>query len=122
MLKITTFLVISALGLSACQTTTTTPAAAIVSEPTVMDPLIGKSLVGENITFIVNADGTMGGTARDLPVVGTYSANAAETCSTYSSPEFLAGREFCSIPIISGDTVVFNRRDGSQSQVYTITN
>lgn len=115
-------------GLTACQTTTTNPASTTASVPspstakTVVGPLIGKRLVGDNVTFIINADGTMGGTFRGEPVVGTYQANAKESCSSYSSPKSLTGREFCSTPVISGNTVVFNRRDGSKSPVYTIKN
>ncbi len=86
----------------------------------VVAPLVGKRLVSGDITFIINADGTMGGEARGEPIVGVYKATATESCSTYTSPEFLTGREFCSSPVISGDTVIFNRRDGSQSPVYTI--
>lgn len=89
--------------------------------PTVVDPLIGKRLVaGEDTVFIIKADGTMGGTLRGDPIVGTYSANTQETCSTYTAPAQLVGREFCSIPVITGDTVVFQRRDGTTSPVYEI--
>ena len=87
---------------------------------TVIDPLVGKQLVGDNVTFIINADGTMGGSLNGEPVVGTYEANAKESCSVYTSPKALVGREFCSTPVITGNTVIFNRRDGSQSQVYVI--
>ena len=89
---------------------------------TVTDQFIGKSLVSaDGTTFIFNADGTIDGSFRGTaPITGVYSANSSEVCSTYSSPKQLTGREFCSAPVVSGDTVVFNRRDGSQSPPYTI--
>lgn len=83
-------------------------------------PLIGKRLVSEEATFILNTDGTMGGMIRGEAVVGTYKINGDESCSTYTAPEFLTGREFCSVPAFSGNTVVFNRRDGTKSATYTI--
>jgi len=119
----TTSVVLSIIALTACTPeleTSATPAPTASATASVVAPLIGKRLVGDNITFIINADGTMSGTARGEAVVGTYEANAKETCSTYTAPAFLTGREFCSTPLIKGNTVVFNRRDGSQSQVYTI--
>lgn len=103
--------------LGACQTTTGDPSA---SAPTVIDSLIGKTLTTEGGTIILNADGTVGGAIQGAPVVGVYSANSREVCSSYTSPERLAGREICSTPTITGDTVIFERRDGSQSPTYTI--
>ena len=97
--------------------------AGCASEPEVsaIDALIGKELVSENGTvFLFNADGTMGGSLGGEDVVGEYRADATEVCSTYSAPEQLTGQQFCSVPEIEGNTVVFNRRDGSQSQTYTI--
>ena len=85
------------------------------------DTFIGKKLVAENgTTFTFQADGTVGGLFRGEEVVGTYTSDATEICSTYTAPEPLAGSEFCSTPEINGDTVVFNRRDGSQSPPYMI--
>jgi len=74
---------------------------------------------GEN-TFIFNANNTVGGQLNGQPVVGTYTANANEVCSAYTAPQRLAGQELCSVPVIDGGTVVFNRRNGSSSPVYTI--
>ena len=82
-------------------------------------PFLGKELVGKNATFIFNGDGTVGGQFRDNPIVGTYSSSATEICSNLTAPANLAG-DYCSTPAIDGNTVVFNRRDGSQSPVYTI--
>ncbi|MEM1232697.1 MAG: hypothetical protein AAGH70_01095 [Pseudomonadota bacterium] len=88
---------------------------------TAADQFIGKQLVAEDgTTFIFMPAGAVAGTIRGEDVVGTYEATASEICSTYSSPEFLTGQEFCSTPEVTGDTVVFNRRDGSQSAVYAI--
>ena len=113
----------TALTLAACTPeldTATASAPADNGAATVVDPLIGKRLVSGDTTFIINANGTMGGEVNGEPVVGVYKADAKESCSTYSSPEFLVGREFCSTPMISGNTVIFHRRDGSKSQPYTI--
>ncbi len=93
---------------------------AMAANTSVVTPLIGKRLVGETATFIINADGTMGGNVRGEAVVGSYVATSTETCSTYTAPEFLTGREWCSVPVIEGNTVVFNRADGSQSPTYEI--
>lgn len=87
---------------------------------TVADPLIGKRLVSGDNSIILNAGGTVGGALGGETIVGTYQADEEEICSTYSAPELLTGKEFCSVPVISGDTVIFNRRDGSQSPTYTI--
>ncbi|WP_425093282.1 hypothetical protein [Tropicimonas sp. S265A] len=103
-----------ALVLSACDT----PGP---SEPTAADPLVGKSLVGaDGTTFLFNADGTVGGTLGGEAIAGTYEASATEICSTYTAPDRLTGREFCSTPTMSDGAVVFNRRDGSRSQPYVI--
>ncbi len=122
----TTFLVCAAVTLSGCNTDTEmtdapkSEEAMAMAVGTVVDPLIGKRLVSEAATFIINADGTMGGEIRGEAIVGTYVANATETCSTYSAPEFLTGRDWCSVPEIDGDTVIFNRRDGTTSPAYAI--
>lgn len=106
---------VAVLALGACETSNTSQPA------TVVDPLIGKQLVSENGTvFLFNPDGTMGGKFRDKAIIGTYEADANEVCSTYTAPEPLAGNEYCSAPQIEGDTVVFNRRDGTKSQLYKI--
>jgi len=108
------------MALSACvsdgigSTTTMTKAANAVT------PLIGKKLVNDSATFIFNSDGTIGGQFRDQPIVGSYKATATESCSVYTAPQQLTGREYCSTPVISGNTVIFNRRDGSNSGEYTI--
>ena len=101
-----------------CETTTSTSGAA-----SAVDPLVGKTLVGPQATFLFNADGTVGGTFRDDPIAGTYTSSATEICSTYTAPDnFVSLGEICSVPTISNGTVVFNRRDGSTSPVYTIQN
>ncbi|MEH6478396.1 MAG: hypothetical protein V7727_22075 [Sneathiella sp.] len=120
---LTTIAIAATFVLSACDTTTssgTTSSPAGIEK--VSDPLVGKRLVSGTSTLIINPDGTMGGEIREEAVVGTYTSNEKEICSTYSSPDFLTGKEFCSVPVIVGDTVVFNRRDGSQSPAYTIQN
>jgi hypothetical protein len=105
---------------------TTEPAAPAQTEATqaetVLTPLLGKQLVNADgsIVFIINANGTMGGTFRGTPIVGTYKLTGDVSCSTYSSPEQLTDREYCSTPAITGNQVIFNRTDGSQSQPYTI--
>ncbi|MCT4559114.1 MAG: hypothetical protein N4A61_13780 [Pelagimonas sp.] len=92
-----------------------------MAQPTVADPLIGKRLMTDKGALIIlGADGSVGGEINGKAVVGTYSANATEMCSTYSAPDFLKDKEFCSTPVISGSTVVFQRRDGSSSPVYNI--
>ena len=104
---------VAALTLGAC--------AAGTDGGTAVDPLLGKALVAENgTTFVFNADGTVGGNLGGEEIVGTYSTDAREVCSTYSAPKTLTGREFCSVPDIDGDAVVFIRRDGSQSPTYLI--
>ena len=114
-----TALCISTLLLAACQTTTSSTESAA---PTVVDPLIGKTLVTGNTTFIFNPDGTVGGNFRgEADIVGVYSADATQVCSSYSAPSNFAGLgEICSVPVISDGTVVFNRTNGSTSPVYTI--
>lgn len=88
--------------------------------PTVVTPLLGKRLVDNDITFIINADGTMGGEFKGKPIVGIYKADSNVSCSTYTAPKELTGREFCSRPVISGNTLVFHRQDGSKSSTYEI--
>lgn len=89
---------------------------------TAADQFVGKTLTtADGATFIFNADGTVGGSLRGEDIMGTYDADATEICSTYTAPDFLTGREFCSTPEVDGDTVIFNRRDGSQSPAYTIS-
>jgi hypothetical protein len=103
------------LALGACAPTGEMEKASIV------EPLLDKRLVSENGTvFIIGSDGSMGGTLNGEAIVGTYEATETEVCSTYSQPAALTGREFCSTPVFDGNKVVFNRRDGSQSQEYTI--
>jgi len=105
----------SVLGLAACNTSDGSQTG------TVVDTLIGTPLVASDGTvFLFNQDGTIGGNLRGEQIVGTYVANAREVCSTYSEPENLVGREYCSAPQIDGNTLIFNRRDGSQSQAYMI--
>ncbi|MCJ8336389.1 MAG: META domain-containing protein [Epibacterium sp.] len=108
-----TLAVLAAFALSACETTT--------GSSTVIDTLIGKPLVTDNgNTFLFNPDGTVGGNIGSNAVKGTYSANTQEVCSNLTAPKSVAGREFCSVPRIDGDVVVFDRRDGSQSPAYKI--
>lgn len=106
------------LGLAACQTTT----GGSVADATAATQFFGKSLVAEDgTTFIFNEDGTVGGmNGGGEEIVGSYEATGAEICSTFTAPANLVGREFCSTPMIDGDTVVFNRRDGSSSPAYMI--
>ena len=107
-----------ALLLVACAETTTT---STTVGPPAVEQLIGKQLVAENGTiFQLNRDGTMSGTLNGEDVVGVYTIDGAETCSTYTAPAVLVDGEYCSVPQIDGDTVVFNRLDGSTSQPYTI--
>lgn len=121
-MKFTTLIIgCAALGLTGCMNTESTEMAV---KPAMSDsayaPLIGKRLVSGDTTFILNADGTMGGEINGQTVVGTYKITGDESCSTYTAPDFLTGREYCSVPAITGNTLVFNRRDGTQSPVYTI--
>ena len=89
--------------------------------PTAATQFFGKQLVSESgDVFIFNADGTVGGNLRGEAINGTFSASATEVCSEYTSPEFLVGQEYCSTPVVTDGSVVFNRRDGSQSQAYSI--
>ncbi|MEM9105731.1 MAG: hypothetical protein AAGC96_08750 [Pseudomonadota bacterium] len=102
-------LILVGFGVSACQT-----------GPTVVDPLIGKQLVTEGgSTLLLRRNGTIGGQAQGEQIVGTYSADSTEICSTLTEPAGFAG-ERCSVPVIRDNTVVFNRRDGSSSPVYNI--
>jgi hypothetical protein len=111
-------LILSALlATSACMENT-----GATQSATAVTPLIGKTLTAENgDVFLFDGNGNVGGTLRGEPIVGTYEATATEICSTYSSPEFLTGREFCSTPVYEGQTLIFQRTDGSQSQPYTIS-
>ncbi|EPX83906.1 hypothetical protein Salmuc_01681 [Salipiger mucosus DSM 16094] len=115
------FLALVGLGVAACQATPENMGSQTMETATVVDTFIGKRLVTENGgVFLFNPDGTVGGSLRGEEIVGTYTADTQEVCSTYSAPEFLTGREFCSVPVISDNTVVFERRDGSSSPVYMI--
>ena len=109
-------LAMASLGLAACTEAPTTQTSSTASA---IDPLVGKNLVSENATFIFDRDGTFGGNFRGEPIVGTYTASATEICSTITEPENIAG-ERCSTPEYNGNTVIFNRRDGSQSALYQI--
>lgn len=102
--------------LSACAETPTEPGASAAA------PFVGKSIVNDSGTsFNYLPDGTITGVFRGAePIAGTYTSTAREICSTYASPEQLTGQEYCSVPEISGSTVIFNRRDGSQSPAYQI--
>jgi len=109
-----------ALLLAACQSTDTPSQAA----PTAVTPFLGKTLVADGgTTFIFNDDGTVSGKFRgEADIVGTYSATATEICSSYTAPDnFVDIGEICSVPDIKGDTVIFTRRNGSQSPPYKIT-
>ena len=108
---------IAGLGLTACETTTTQSMVA----PTVVDDLVGKRLVNaDGGMFVFNADGTMSGMLRGESVVGVYTADANEVCSTYTAPANLTGREYCSKPTYQDNMIVFVRRDGSSSAAYRI--
>lgn len=103
----------SAVDLGACDTPNI--------EATAADQLIGKQLVSDRgDTIPVNSDGTVGGSLRGEAIAGTYTADAAEICSTHTAPEVRVGREFCSTPAMAGDSIIFNRRDGTQSRSDTI--
>jgi len=103
-------------ALSACTETPTAPGSDVVA------PFVGKTITSEGGTsFNFLPDGTIEGVFRGSePIVGTYTSSEREVCSVYTSPKQLTGREYCSVPDIDGSTVVFNRRDGSQSPVYQI--
>lgn len=110
------------LGLAGCDAATDTAAENTIVAGGAAAQFFDKSLVAENgTTFLFNPDGTVGGVFNGAAIDGTYTASASEICSSYTSPAALTGREFCSTPEIDGDTVVFNRRDGTTSQPYTIT-
>lgn len=86
-----------------------------------VDQFLGKSLVSDSgDTFTFSSDGSITGQLRGEPVIGTYTATSSEVCTSYTAPDFLNGQQFCSTPDIDGNRVIFNRRDGSQSQPYTI--
>lgn len=108
-----------ALALAAC-TTPSTP-----FDPGVAGQFVGKTLttVDGSTTFLFLPDGVVGGnTSSGDPIVGTYAPDGEKVCSSYSAPEQLAGLgTICSTPVVDGDTVVFNRTDGSQSPVYEIS-
>jgi hypothetical protein len=112
------FLILSALlATSACMENS-----GATQNATAVTPLIGKTLTAENGTvFTFDANGNVGGMIDGGEIVGTYEADATQICSTYSEPARLAGSEFCSVPDINGDTIIFRRSDGSQSQPYTIS-
>lgn len=118
--------VLSVFALSACQTTqtaSTNTEADAASEATEISVgfLVGRTVVADNGTvFVFNKDGTMGGEMGGKPIVGTYVIEGNEICSTYSEPANLAGRDFCSVPTMLGDRIIFVRRDGSKSQPYAI--
>lgn len=105
-------------ALAACTAPATTDGTTAASQ------FVGKTLTGDGGTvFLFQDGGVVGGSFRgEAPIVGTYTATATQICSTYSEPAQLTGREFCSTPVVTGDSVVFNRTDGSQSPAYTISN
>ena len=99
------------LGLAAC---------AAPSEPTVIEALVGKQLVADGTVLVIGADGTVTGTTGDGEALqGTYTADATQVCSVMTAPPAFAG-ERCSVPVIDGNTVTFERSDGRTSPVYTI--
>ncbi len=87
-----------------------------------VEAFVGKSIVSEGgTTFNFRPNGTITGVFRGSePIAGTYTSTAREVCSTYTSPDQLTGREYCSVPQVNGLNVIFNRRDGSQSPTYVI--
>jgi hypothetical protein len=102
-------------GLSAC-------VEAPGSAPTnAVAPFLDRPLVSDGgDVFLIRSDGTIGGQIQGDPIAGTYETDGTEICSVYTSPAMLAGREFCSTPVVTGDRLIFERRDGSRSQAYTI--
>ena len=116
MKKLSITAVASVILLSACASEPAAPEAKAV------DPFVGKQLVSANgeVVFEYSADGTVGGVFRGADVMGVYTSDATEICTTFSAPEQLTGREYCSTPDFQDGTGVFNRRDGSQSAVYTV--
>jgi len=121
-MKWTTLPIFLAVGLTlgACAPTAQNPDVTSSQGTTAVDRFVGKRLVASEAVFLYKDDGTIGGTLRGERVVGTYTADARELCSTYSEPEILRNREFCSTPAFDGNEVVFTRRDGSQSVLYRI--
>jgi hypothetical protein len=112
-----TLALIALLATSACMETSGT-----AENANAATPLVGKTLTSANGTiFTFDGNGNVGGALDGSTIVGTYEADAIQICSTYSEPARLAGSEFCSVPDIDGDTVIFRRTDGSQSQPYTIS-
>ncbi len=85
-----------------------------------VDPFLGKRLISGQATFLFKADGSVGGSFDGNAIVGTWRSDESEICSEYTAPENFVNLKPCSKPVVSGDTVVFNRRDGSQSAVYRI--
>jgi hypothetical protein len=91
-----------------------------MADATVVDPIIGKQLTSRGEALLmVNADGTISGMAEGTEIRGAYTANSTEICSTITSPANYAGA-YCSVPEYGDGTVIFNRRDGSQSALYMI--
>jgi len=94
-------------------------------DPGAAEQFIGKKLTTEDgrSTFLFFANGTVGGNTRTgAAIEGTYSARGDLICSSYTAPSNLIDLgEICSKPAIEGNTVVFNRTNGSQSPRYVIT-
>ena len=114
-----TFLTLAAVSLLALGACTPEPT---MDKPTGLDLIKDKRLVGgDGTVFLINSDGSVGGLFRgEAPIVGSYTENDGEICSTYTEPENFRDLKVCSVPDVTGNTVVFNRRNGSQSQPYTI--
>ncbi|MEO1549736.1 MAG: hypothetical protein AAFR93_04805 [Pseudomonadota bacterium] len=92
-----------------------------MDKPTAFDQIVDKRLVGAAGTlFLINSDGTVGGSFQGEPIVGTYTREGKEICSGYTEPEQLRGLTVCSTPVITEGVVIFNRRNGTTSQPYTI--
>ena len=89
--------------------------------PTAADGLIGKRLsASSGQVFLLNPDGSVGGrTSAGQAIVGTYRANSTEICTKVTAPPAVSG-DYCSIPVINENTVIFNRRDGTRSDLYLI--
>lgn len=94
---------------------------ACAAEQTVADPFTRKTLVLSSKSYLSDkSNGTVTGKMRGEVARARYAANETTICSEFSAPAFLKGKTFCSVPVITGDTVVFYRQDGSKSPVYTI--
>ena len=113
-------LALSALALGACSEVVSTQDAA-TAESTAIDRLIDTRISTPSGTFFLFRPGGVveGGTSNGDPIVGTYVADASEVCSTLTAPASIAG-EYCSMPVYDGDTVIFHRRNGTKSPLYTI--